>query len=135
MSGRGGESPFETRRETGRGDGGSGCEMCEDGAHMVNAGEKNSIPVGAHGDAEHEPSRGPREMRKTSATEGRRRNPPEPQYDGAMYDSRVKNAVHIVPPDVADVVSVANAGSVQGRSVASSVDGRFTVRRNRRGDG
>ena len=89
----------------------------------MNAGEKNSIPVGAHGNAEYEPLRESREMRKTSATEGRRRNPPEPQYDGAMYDSRVKNAVHIVPPDVADVVSVANAGSVQGRSVKRGVVG------------
>ena len=61
-----------------------------------------------------------REMRKTSATEGRLRNPPEPRYDGATYDLRVRDAVHIVPPDVADVVSVANAGCVQGRGVASS---------------
>ena len=111
VSGRGGESPFETRWEMGRGYGGLGCEACEDGAHVVEAGEMNSIPAGAHKDAEYEPSREPREMRKTSATEGRLRNPPEPRYDGAMYDPRVRNAVHIAPPDVAGVVSVANAGT------------------------
>ena len=98
------------------------CEAGEDGVHVVGAREVNSIPAGVHEDTEPELSCESHEMRKTSATEGRRRNPPEPQYDGAMYDSRVKNAVHIVPPDVADVVSVANAGSVQGRSMVSSVE-------------
>ena len=89
MRGRGGETPLETRREMGRGDGGLVCEACEDGAHVVGAGEVNSIPAGAHEDAEHELSRESREMRKTSATEGRLRNPPEPRYDGATYETCV----------------------------------------------
>ena len=105
------------RRGAGRGDGGLGCEACEDGAHVVEAGEMNSIPAGAHEDAEPELSCESHEMRKTSATEGRLRNPPEPRYDGAMYDPRVRNAVHIAPPDVAGVVSVANAGRLVLRAV------------------
>ena len=122
VSGRGGETPLETRRKVRRGDGGVACEAGEDGVHAVGAREVNSIPAGVHKDTEPELLWEPHEMRKTSATEGRLRNPPEPRYDGATYDLRVRDAVHIVPPDVADVVSVANAGCVQGRGVASSVE-------------
>ena len=114
VSGRGGETPLETRRKVRRGDGGVAREAGEDGVHAVGAREVNSIPAGVHEDTEPELLCEPHEMRKTSATEGRLRNPPEPWYDGATHDLRVRDAVHIVPPDVADVVSVANAGSVQG---------------------
>ena len=51
----------------------------------------------------------------TSSADGRLRTPPEPRSDGATYDPRASNAVHIVPPDVADVVSVVTRGATRAK--------------------